>query len=120
MPMKRLGVVTAVLVASIGAASALAAPVHLVVRPSTVAPGGVIVVSASSSPCLSRDQVTLISTAYPGHAFGGEGAVNGKVGSHGSFSVRARVRSGLKPGRYRIGARCGGGNLGVSAYVRIR
>ena len=93
---------------------------HLVVRPSTVAPGGTIVVSASSSPCLSRDQVTLISTAFPGHAFGGEGAVNGKVGSHGSFAVHARVRSGLKPGRYRIGARCGGGNLGVSAYFHIR
>jgi hypothetical protein len=64
--------------------------------------------------------VTLISSAFPGHAFGGEGAVNGKVGSHGSFSVRARVRSGLKPGRYRIGARCGGGNLGVSAFFHIR
>jgi hypothetical protein len=120
LPLKRLGVAAAVLVVSIAAGSALAAPVHLVVRPATVAPGGVIVVSASSSPCLPRDQVTLISKAFPGHAFGGEGAVNGKVGSHGSFSVRARVRSALPAGRYRIGARCGGGNLGVSAYVRIR
>jgi len=117
--MKRLAVVAAVLVVSIAAGSALAAPVHLVVRPSTVGEGGVIVVSASSSPCLSGDQVTLISSAFPGHAFG-EGAVNGRVGSHGSMSVRARVRSGLKPGLYRIGARCGGGNLGVSAYFRVR
>ena len=108
------------LVVSLAAGSALAAPVHLVVHPATVAPGGTIVVSATSSPCLSRDQVTLISTAFPGHAFGGEGAVNGKVGSKGSFSVRARVRTGLKPGLYRIGARCGGGNLGVSAYFHIR
>jgi hypothetical protein len=117
--MKRLGVAAAVLVVSIAAGSALAANVHLIVRPGTVAAGGVIVVSATSSPCLSRDQVTLISTAFPGHAFG-EGAVNGRVGSHGSFSVHAHVRAGLRAGRYRIGARCGGGNLGVSAYVRIR
>ncbi len=118
--MRRLGVAAAVLAVSTAAGSALAANVHLAVSPSTVAPGGAIVVSASSSPCLAKDQVTLISTAFPGHAFGGEGAVNGKVGSHGAFSVRAHVRSGLAAGRYRIGARCGGGNLGISAYFRIR
>jgi hypothetical protein len=120
MVMKRLGVPAVALVVLIAAGSALATPVHLVVRPSAVGAGGAIIVTATSSPCLSRDQVTLISTAFPGHAFGGEGAVNGKVGTHGSFAVHARLRSGLRAGWYRIGARCGGGNLGVSAYVRIR
>ena len=117
--MKRLAAMATVLFVVFGAASALAARVHMVVSPSAVGAGGVITVSASSSPCLPGDQVTLISAAFPGHAFG-EGAVNGRVGGHGSFSVRARVRSGLRPGRYQIGARCGGGNLGVSVYFRVR
>jgi hypothetical protein len=118
--MKRVGSAAAVAVVLIAAGSALAAPVHLVVSPSSVAAGGVVTVSASSSPCLRRDQVTLISTAFPGHAFGGEGAVNGRVGSHGSFSVRTRIRAALRPGSYHVGARCGGGNLGVSASIRVR
>lgn len=101
------------------AASAAAANVRLVVTPSAVAPGGVVRVSAASSPCLEGDQVTLISSAFRGHAFG-EGAVYGKVGAHGAFSVSTRIRSGLKAGRYTVGARCGGGNLGVSATIRVR
>jgi hypothetical protein len=102
-----------------GAGSALAAHVHLVVTPATVSPDGVVHVSASASPCPSRDTVILISAAFPGHAYG-VGAVYGRVGSHGAFSVRARIRLGLRPGRYHVGARCGGGNLGVSAYFRVR
>jgi hypothetical protein len=34
--------------------------------------------------------------------------------------VRIRIRSGLKAAQYQVGARCGGGNLGVSAYFRVR
>jgi hypothetical protein len=118
--MKRLGVAAAALAVLVVAGTVSAADVHLVVKPATVAAGGVVTVSAGSSPCLTRDQVTLISKAFPGHAFGGEGAVNGHVGSHGAFSVRARIRSGLRAGRYAVGARCGGGNLGVTGVVHVR
>jgi hypothetical protein len=119
LAMKRLGVVAAALLALLGAGSVLASGVHLVVSPVRVAPGGVVRVSAAASPCLVGDQVTLISASFRGHAFGGQGAVYGPVGSHGSFSVRARIRSGLRSGRYAVTGRCGGGNLGVSTFFRV-
>jgi hypothetical protein len=122
--MKRLGALAAAMAMLVGCARvAFGARVHLVVAPATVAPGGVVTVSATSSPCLAREHVTqhvtLISAAFPGHAFGGEGAVYGVIRSHGSFSVRTRIRVGLRPGRHQVGARCGGGNLGASAYIRV-
>jgi Sporulation and spore germination/Immunoglobulin-like domain of bacterial spore germination len=117
--MRRRGVVAAALLALVGAGSASASGVHLVVAPTRVAPGGVVRVSAAASPCPVGDQVTLISAAFRGHAFGGQGAVNGQVRSRGSFAARAHIRSGLQPGRYEVTARCGGGNLGASAFFRV-
>jgi hypothetical protein len=117
--MKRLGLLVVVLAALVVAVAATAAAGHIAVKPGTISPGGVITVAAASSLCLSRDQVILISTAFPGHAYG-KGAVYGHVAAHGAFTVRAHVRSKIKPGRYSISFRCGGGNLGVSVYVRIR
>jgi len=117
--MKRLAATAAAAALFSAAGSAAAARVHLVASPTTVAPGGSIRISAKSSPCPVHDQVTLTSAAYPGHAFG-IGAVYGRVGSHGAFSVLARIRSTLRPGRYHVSVRCGGGNLGVLAYFRVR
>jgi hypothetical protein len=98
---------------------ALAASVHMVVTPATVAPGAAVRVTATKSPCLPGDQITLISAAFPGHAFG-EGAVYGTVEAHGAFSVRTGLAKGLRAGSYRVGGRCGGGNLGVTAGFRVR
>lgn len=117
--MKCFGVVGVAVLVLVGAGSGRASGVHLVVTPATVAPAGVVRVSAAASPCRVGDQVTLISATFPGRAFGGQGTVSGQVGSHGSFSVRARIRSGLRTGRYEITGRCGGGNLGVSAFLRV-
>ena len=108
-----------VVVLLLSAAAAGAASIHLSASPSIVAPGGFVRISTGSSPCRSADQVTLISAAYPGHAFG-LGAVYGRVGNHGAFSVRAQIRKDLQAGRYHVGVRCGGGNLPVSAYFRVR
>jgi len=115
---KALGL-TSVAMVLLFAGSAPAARVHLLVSPTTVSPGGIVTVSAKSSPCLRRDQVILLSAAFPGHAYG-IGGVYGNVGRHGSFSVPARIRKRLPAGRYHVGARCGGGNLGVLAYFRVR
>lgn len=112
-------VVCVALAAAAGAVGAPAARVHMVVTPATVSPGSAIRVSARTSPCLARDQVTLLSAAFPGHAFG-VGAVYGRVGAHGAFAVRVRIRTALKAGLYHVGARCGGGNLGVSVPFRVR
>jgi hypothetical protein len=89
------------------------------VAPTTVKPGGAVRVIAARSPCRNGDTVFAISTAFPGNAFGNAGALTGPVGAAGSFSVAGHVRSGLRPGRYEIGARCGGGNLGVSVSLLV-
>jgi hypothetical protein len=104
---------------AVSAAPALAARVHLVVKPARVPAGGRVTVTAASSPCLPVDTVTLISKAFRGRAFGGEGAVTGAVGRRGSFAVTARIRRTLRPGRYLVTARCGGGNLPSGAVIRV-
>jgi hypothetical protein len=76
-------------------------------------------VSAASSPCPVGATVTLLSAAFRGHAFG-IGAAYGRVRSRGAFSVPVRVRRPLRAGRYGVSARCEGGNLGVSAFFRVR
>jgi hypothetical protein len=116
---KGVGALVAAVLVLAGTAVALPESVHMVVQPATVAPGGIVAVSARSSPCSSRDQVTLISAAFRGHAYG-KGAVSGPIGRHGSFAVRTRIRADLQSGRYVVTARCGGGNLGVSAYVTVQ
>jgi hypothetical protein len=98
---------------------ALAADVHMSVTPATASPGTTIRVTATKSPCLPGDQITLISAAFPGHAFG-EGAVYGTVKAGGAFTVRTHLAKGLKAGTYKVGGRCGGGNLGVTASFGLR
>jgi opacity protein-like surface antigen len=117
--MKRLVAVSIVALALLAAAVAAAAAVHVTVQPGTVARGATLTVRTASSPCHPGDQVTLISSAFPGHAFG-KGAVYGRVGARGAFTVHTHVRSTITAARYTITFRCGGGNLGVTSYVRIR
>jgi hypothetical protein len=68
---------------------------------------------------MPEDTVFALSTAFPGHAFGGEGALTGPVHPGGAFSIAGHIRPGLRPGRYTVGARCGGGNLGVSVSLLV-
>lgn len=100
-----------------GSANASLRP-HLTVTPMRSHAGAKITVSASSSPCLAADTITLISAAFPGHAYG-EGTLVGRVRAHGAFTVSGHLRKQLKPGRYTISGRCGGGNLGSSAVVTV-
>src|SRR5436305_9726245 len=81
------------------------------VSPAAARPGGVVVFTGSvAKGCAVGDQVTLISRLFPGHAFGGEGAVTTRVGAHGGFTRRFRIRAGTVPRTYVVTARCGGGN----------
>jgi hypothetical protein len=101
--------------------SAFASGAFLHVTPSTVARGRAVVFTGSvAQGCARGDQVTLISRLFPGHAFGGEGAVTTRVGSHGRFSRRFTVGRTTARGTYVVTARCGGGNLGVEAKLRVR
>ena len=99
-------------------AGALSA-VHLAVVPGTVSPGAAVKVVGNAGICPAGSTVLAISKAFPGHAYGA-GALTGRVASGGAFTIRGHVRSSLKPGRYVVTARCGGGNLGVAASVTIR
>jgi|tagenome__1003787_1003787.scaffolds.fasta_scaffold20851086_2 hypothetical protein len=112
-----LGLLIAAAVA--GPAAARAPRKHLSVSPTTAAPGALVHVSGNASPCLRGSTLTAISGAFPGHAFG-EGTLTGTVGHAGHFAFSGHLRAHLRAGRYAVTARCGGGTLGIVAYLRIR
>jgi hypothetical protein len=90
------------------------------VTPGIVSPGGRVTVWGNADGCPRGDSVTIISRAFPGHGFAGIGAITAHVRTGGSFSTTGRVRANARAGRYGITARCGGGNLGVLVYLRVR
>jgi hypothetical protein len=97
-----------------------AVTVALAVTPSTVRRGGTVLVHGVAGGCASGDSVTLISHAFsPARSFAGVPAVFAPVGSAGRFSTRATIPGTRAAGRYVITARCGGGNLGVSATLTV-
>jgi hypothetical protein len=103
------------------AALALAGPVgaatrSLHVSPTTVARGGVVTVSGKG--CLAGDTVYLISPPFLGNAFV-QHSVATRARANGTFSRRVRIRLSARRGRYLITARCGGGNLGIAAHLRV-
>lgn len=70
--------------------------------------------------CAPGSQVTLLSRAFRRtNEFAGVPAIFARVRSNGSFSKRTRIPRRRRLGRYRISGRCGGGNLGVRARLRI-
>jgi hypothetical protein len=75
-------------------------------------------VSVSGTGCRAGDLVYLISTPFKGNAFV-QHSVATRAHSTGNFSRSVRIRTNVRPGRYLITARCGGGNLGVSARLRV-
>jgi hypothetical protein len=104
---------------ALAVALALLAP-SLHVRPAVAAPGARVVVSGNAGGCPRGDTVTVISRAFAGPGFAGIGGGGGPVRADGTFSVRLRIARGAANGRYVVTARCGGGNLGVRAFVRVR
>jgi len=95
--------------------------VALTVTPRTVRRGGTVLVRGVAGGCTSGDQVTIISQAFPAaNSFAGVPAIFAEVGSAGRFSAKTTVPRTRLRGRYVVSARCGGGNLGVTADVRVR
>src|SRR3954463_250092 len=118
--MRLLMVAPACVLLAVASAAAAPARVSLAVVPSAVPAGAAVRVVGNAGSCPAGNAVTAISRAFPGRQFGGEGAFMGRVRRGGSFAIRGRVRSTLHAGRYAVTARCGGGNLGVTAFVRVR
>jgi hypothetical protein len=94
--------------------------VALSVAPRTVRRGRAVLVSGVAGSCTAGDQVTIISRAFAAtRTFAGVPAVYAPVGAAGRFSARARIPGTRRPGTYGLTARCGGGNLGISARLAV-
>jgi hypothetical protein len=96
------------------------ATVSLAATPTIVRRGGSVLVHGVAGGCTAGDAVTVLSKAFSAaHSFAGVPAVVARVGAAGRFSVRTRIPSTRAPGRYGLTARCGGGNLGVTASLTV-
>jgi hypothetical protein len=109
-------IASAAVVALVLAGTVAGATPRLTVQPKSVARGGVVTVSGTG--CRAGDLVYLISPPFVGNAFVAH-SVATRARSNGSFSRRVHIRTSIRAGRYLITARCGGGNLGVSARLRV-
>lgn len=115
-----LAVLAAVLLAGALLPTALASGTFLRVRPAAAGRGSAVVFTGSvGTGCARGGVVTLISRLFPGHAFGGEGAISTQVGALGAFTRRFVVGLGTARRTFVVSARCGGGNLGVAATLRV-
>ena len=118
--MRRLPVlaIAAVPVLFFAAPAAAAAPT-LAVHPGSVSAGGSVQVTGS---CEANTTGYAISHAFlhdASHDFAGVGAVPFNTNAAGQFTVTGQVPSSIAAGSYSITARCGGGNLPVTATLTV-
>ena len=108
--------------AAVTAASAMS-PVFLHVTPTTVHRGYSVLIrgnAGSGGGCGVGATVFVLSRAFAHtHEFAGVSAVLAKVHAGGGFSARPKIPSTRHVGTYVVTARCGGGNLGVSAHLTV-
>jgi hypothetical protein len=107
-------------VAALALAGTVAAAVSLTVAPASVHRGHRVIIRGNAGDCPAGDAVTIISRAFA-HTqdFAGQPAVFALVRSGGKFGIRPRIPSTKAVGSYSVSARCGGGNLGVSATIHV-
>jgi hypothetical protein len=119
--MKKL-IVAIVGIAVFAPAALAASPSHFVkVSPGTAQQGQKVTVSGSvGNGCQvghNGDAATIFSKAFKGatkHSFAGVPSVSASLAKskNGTFSVKVTLASNVKPGKYSVGGRCGGGNFG--------
>ena len=113
-----IAVVLAGFLASTGLA--LAAGPTIKVSPATVLQGYEVRVYGVVPGCAVGNRVTLLSRAFSHrHEFAGVPSISAEVKAGHKYSKRTVIPARRSPGRYRITGRCGGGNLGVTAHVRV-
>jgi hypothetical protein len=121
--MTRLKLAGAILAAGMCAATASASTtaVFLHAGPNPVHRGHRVIIRGNvGAGCPVGDAVTIFSKAFAHtHDFAGLPAVFALVRPGGKFGIRPRIPSTKAPGAYDVGARCGGGNLGVSATIHV-
>jgi hypothetical protein len=121
--MGRLTTAAAALTAAFALATAVGAATYSVflhVTPATVHRGNRVLVRGNAGDCGLGATVSILSRAFAHtHEFAGVPAVLAKVRTGGRFSARPRIPSHRHVGTYVVTARCGGGNLGVSAHLTV-
>jgi len=98
-------------------AAAPAATLH--VSPPSQAAGGSVQVSGTCEANTSGHALSHAFLHDAAHDFAGVGAVAFQTDAAGNFSVTAEIPSSTTPGRYDVTARCGGGNLGITATLTV-
>jgi hypothetical protein len=89
--------------------------------PRSVFAGQTVRIGGLAGGCPTHNRVTLLSRAFPHtHDFAGVPAVFATVRSDDTYATVVTIPSGKKARRYAITARCGGGNFGVTAHLRVR
>ena len=110
------------------APAALASSHFLKVSPGKVAQGNVVTVSGSVDHGCEighkGDAATIYSKAFKGatkHNFAGIPSVSASLAKSktGAFSIKVRLSSSVKTGKYSVGGRCGGGNFGSTTLTVI-
>jgi hypothetical protein len=111
----------AVAVAGFAAAAGAGMPLtSIAVSPSHVHRGHRVTISGNADGCTVGSQVTIISRAFAhAHEFASMPAVFAMVKSGGKFKISPRIPSTRHVGSYGVSARCGGGNLGVTATIHV-
>jgi hypothetical protein len=118
--MRRLFALALVLALLASTGVVLAAGPTIKVDPTSVPRGQVVRVFGVVPGCARGNLVTLMSRAFSHrHEFAGVPAIFAEVGSRHRYSKRTRIPARRRPGRYAITGRCGGGNLGVTAHLRV-
>jgi hypothetical protein len=117
----RIAVVALTAALTVGsAAGAATTAVSLHVTPATVHRGRVVIIRGNAGGCGLGSTVFILSRAFAHtHDFAGVPAVLARVRTGGRFGIRPRIPAGRAPGQYPVTARCGGGNLGVSAHLTV-
>jgi hypothetical protein len=111
--MRRLAIALGLVACATASASASAATIK--VDPGTVQTGHKVRLHGKVADC---SEVVLLSHAFPHHhEFAGVASVTIKVQPDGHYSRRVRIPA--NPGTYKITGRCGGGNLGVEAKLKV-
>jgi hypothetical protein len=101
------------------AAPAAAAAPTLSVHPGAVNAGGSVQVSGSCQPNTTGFAISHAFLHDASHDFAGVGAAPFSTNATGKFAVTAQVPSSIAAGSYSVTARCGGGNLGVTATLTV-
>jgi hypothetical protein len=111
-------VVALAVLATAGVAGAAGPTIN--VDPHRVQRGDVVRVFGVVPGCPRGDRVTLLSRAFSHrHEFAGVPAIFATVRRGHHYSKRTTIPAGRRARRYAVHGRCGGGNLGVTAHLRV-